>query len=225
MAQDNLKTPVEIQGQRIDATTLPDNFPLSYKLQVIQQSTDLGLVAGKANEAAGGAYDAQQKNEEQDQTLSDHETRITDLRIEVDDHELRITANTNAISGIEVRLSTAEGKIVTLSQTVDGLSQTVSNIAGDYVSKSATSQQSLASPLNVTTSYSVGGTKVLGARRTGWTAATGTALRGAFNSDQYPSFSATYQQSELNTLRDMVVIARQRLKALEDDLRAHGVIN
>lgn len=225
MAQNDLKTPVEIQGQRIDATTLPDNFPLSYKLQVIQQSADLGLVAGKANEAAGGAFDAQQKNEEQDQTLSEHETRISDLRVEVDDHEIRITANTDAISGIELRLTTAEGQLVTLTQTVSGLSQQVSNIAGDYVSKSATASQTLASPLNVTTSYSVGGTKVIGARRTGWTAATGTSLRGTFNSDQFPSFSATYQQSELNTLRDMVVIARQRLKAMEEDLRAHGIIN
>lgn len=225
MANEDLVRNVVVQASRIDATSLPKGFSQAFTQYLIQQGNDFTNIAGKANEAGQGAYDAQQKNEEQDQTLSDHETRISDLRVEVDDHEIRITANTDAISGIELRLTTAEGQLVTLTQTVSGLSQQVSNIAGDYISKSATASQSLASPLNVTTSYSVGGTKVIGARRTGWTAATGTSLRGTFNSDQFPSFSATYQQSELNTLRDMVVIARQRLKAMEEDLRAHGIIN
>lgn len=54
----------------------------------------------------------------------------------------------------------------------------------------------------------INGTPVLGARRTGWTAGSGTTERGAFNTD-----TASVQD-----------VAR-RLLALEVDLRAHGLIN
>ncbi|HHE4602435.1 TPA: phage tail protein, partial [Escherichia coli] len=162
MADSNLNEPVIIQATRLDTSILPRNiFSQSYLLYVIAQGTDVGNVANKANEAGQGAYDAQVRNDEQDVILADHEERIRQLRIDVDDHEIRITANTNAIASLDVRLTTAEGNISALQD--------------DYVSKTATATQSLASPLDVTTSYSVGGTKVIGARQTGWTAATGTA--------------------------------------------------
>ena len=226
MADDSLNTPVIVQATRLDASILPRNiFSQSYLLYVIAQGTDLGNVAGKANEAGQGAYDAQVRNDEQDVTLSDHEGRIT--------------ANTNAINLIEVRLTTAEGKIVTLRSDVDFLLDEVIDIQADivtingdidaiqadYVSKSVTTPQTLASPINVTTSYSVGGTKVVGARQTGWTAATGTALLGSFNASQTYSASATYSQSEMQALATGLLQARQRIKALEDMARTHGLIN
>ncbi|MDX8597758.1 phage tail protein, partial [Salmonella enterica] len=101
----------------------------------------------------------------------------------------------------------------------------ISALQADYVSKTATTSQSLASPLNVTTSYSVGGTKVIGARQTGWTAATGTALLGAFNANQAYTVSATYTQSEVSAMATGLQQARQRIKALEDAMRTHGMIN
>ncbi|EAC0924741.1 hypothetical protein EGM30_05230 [Salmonella enterica subsp. enterica] len=101
----------------------------------------------------------------------------------------------------------------------------ISSLQADYVSKSATASQSLASPLNVTTSYSVGGTKVIGARQTGWTAATGAALLGAFNANQAYTVSATYTQSEVSAMATGLQQARQRIKALEDAIRTHGLIN
>jgi len=58
------------------------------------------------------------------------------------------------------------------------------------------------------TSVFVGASKVLDARQTGWTSATGTANKGAFASD-----TATLQD-----------VAR-RLFSLESDLRTHGLIN
>lgn len=81
------------------------------------------------------------------------------------------------------RVTTAEGNITTLQ--------------GDYVSKSAVASQTLASPLNVATSYSVGGTKVVGARNTGWTASTGTASKAGINGSTTYAVSATYTQSEI----------------------------
>ncbi|EBS7921523.1 phage tail protein [Salmonella enterica] len=233
MADSNLNTPVVIQATRLDASILPRNvFSQSYLLYVIAQGADVGAIAGKANEAGQGAYDAQVKNDEQDVELADHEERIQQLRIDVDDHEIRITANANAIAVLDVRLTTAEGKIVTLQADVSALDgrvtaaeSTISSLQADYVSKSATASQSLASPLNVTTSYSVGGTKVIGARQTGWTAATGAALLGAFNANQTYTVSATYTQPEVSALATGLQQARQRIKALEDAIRTHGLIN
>ncbi len=233
MADPSLNKPVVVQATRIDASILPRNiFSRSYLLYVINQGTDVGAIAGKANEAGQGAYDAQVKNDEQDVILVDHEERIRQLRIDVDDHEIRITANTNAIASLDVRLTTAEGEIVTLQADVSALDGRVTEAEGnisalqdDYVSKTATATQSLASPLNVTTSYSVGGTKVIGARQTGWTAANGTALLGAFNANQAYTVGTTYTQSEVAALATGLQQARQRIVALETALRLHGLID
>ncbi|EDJ8984928.1 phage tail protein [Salmonella enterica subsp. diarizonae] len=233
MADPSLNNPVIIQATRLDASILPRNvFSQSYLLYVIAQGADVGAIAGKANEAGQGAHDAQVKNDEQDVEIADHEARIQQLRIDVDDHEIRITANTNAIAGLDVRLTMAEGEIVTLRADVSALDGRVTTAEGnisalqtDYVSKTATASQSLASPLNVTTSYSVGGTKVIGARQTGWTAATGTANKGAFNADLTFTVSDTYTQSEIQAIANALIAERRRTKALEDALRAHGLIN
>lgn len=101
MADPSLNNPVVIQATRLDASILPRNvFSKSYLLYVIAQGTDVGAIAGKANEAGQGAYDAQVKNDEQDVELADHEARIKQLRIDVDDHESRISGGTSgAIAG------------------------------------------------------------------------------------------------------------------------------
>lgn len=209
---------VQVSAGRIDATALPPNFSTTYRLYILSQGSDLQNVADASNNAGDLAYQATVKNDEQDVTLEDHEERISDLRIEVDDHEIRITGNAQAISALALRLTDAEAGLLSAETAI-------TNIAADYVSKAATATQSLASPLNVTTSYSVGGTKVIGARRTGWTTATGNAFRGAFDANKIQSVSATYSQTEVNAIMGIVLEARQRIKALEDDLRAHGLIN
>ncbi|RNW28987.1 tail needle knob protein [Citrobacter werkmanii] len=115
MADPSLNTPVIIQATRLDASILPRNvFSQSYLLYVIAQGADVGAIAGKANEAGQGAYDAQVKNDEQDVTLADHEGRIT--------------ANTIAIQLLDVRLTTAEGKIDVLRNDVDYLLDKVIDI-------------------------------------------------------------------------------------------------
>ncbi len=160
MADPSLNNPVIIQAARLDASILPRNvFSQSYLLYVIAQGADVGAIAGKANEAGQGAYDAQVKNDEQDVELADHEAKIQQLRIDVDDHEIRITANTNAIATLDVRLTTAEGEIVTLQADV-------------------------------------------------------SALDGS-----------TYPQSEVSAMATGLQQARQRIKALEDAIRTHGLIN
>lgn len=224
--------PVNVQSRRVDSSILPNTFSQPYRLYIIQQNTDVLTIANAANNAGELAYEATVKNEQQDVVLADHETRISALRVEVDDHEIRITGNTSAISALTVRVTTAEGNITTLQSDLTALTTRVSTaegsittLQGDYVSKSAVASQSLASPLNVTTSYSVGGTKVVGTRVTGWTAATGTALLGSFNANQAYTASATYTQSEVTAIGTGLQQVRQRLKAIEDALRTHGLIN
>ncbi|MED9489184.1 phage tail protein [Escherichia marmotae] len=233
MADSNLNEPVTIQATRLDTSILPRNiFSQSYLLYVINQGADVGAIAGKANQAGQGAYDAQVKNDEQD--------------VELADHDARITANTKAINLLEVRLTTAEGKIVvlrsdvdylldevidiqahlvTVDQRLDDVESDVSDIKSDYVSKTVTESQSLASPLDVKTSYSVDGIQVVGERNTGWTAATGTPLLGSFNANQSYTVGTTYTQSEVAALATGLQQARQRILALETALRLHGLID
>lgn len=253
-ADEGLNIPVVVTALGINAASLPAVFSPAYQQYILSQTLDFVNVAGKANEAGQGAYDAQVKNDEQD--------------VELADHEQRITANTAAIGLLEVRLTTAEGKIVVLRSdvdylldevidiqaelvTVDGRLDTaetdIDNLQADYVSKSAIANQivqaaggsliagTVATPTgdklqvggstNVSVSYKVAGTQVLGARQTGWTTSTGTALQGAFNANLSQTISATYTQSEIQALNTNLVAARQRIKALEDALRTHGLIN
>lgn len=233
MADEPVK--VNVQSRRVDSSILPNTFSQPYRLYIIQQNTDMLSIANAANNAGELAYEATVKNEQQDVILADHESRISALRIEVDDHEIRITGNTSAISDLTVRVTTAEGNITTLQTNLSALTTRVTTaegnlttLQGDYVSKSAIASQSLASPLNVTTSYSVGGTKVVGTRNTGWTASTGTASKAGINGSTTYTVSAAYTQSEIQAIATGLQQVRQLAVALQTALGAtsgHGLIN
>lgn len=247
MADESLKDPITVTAVGINAASLPVVFSPAYRMYVLSQSLDFTRVTGKANEAGQGAYDAQVKNDEQDVVLADHEGRIT--------------ANTNAIQLLDVRLTTAEGKIVVLRSDVDflldevidiqadivTLQDDVTAIQDDYVSKTETENQTIqpvsgallvgaiATPTtdklqvdgseNVSVSYKVAGLQVVGARQTGWVESTGAPLLGAFNASQAYTASATYTQSEVQEMASGLIAARQRIKALEDAMRSHGLID
>lgn len=253
MADDSLNVPVIVRAVGINASSIPIGLSPAYSQYILSQATDFTNVAGKANEAGQGAYDAQVKNDEQDVTL--------------DNHEMRITANTAAINLLEVRITTAEGQIVVLRSDVDYLldevidvqadivtlqtdvsdiKTTVTAIQGDYVSKTATANQmvqpvsgsllvgNVTSPTtdklqvvgseNVSVSYKVAGLQVVGARQTGWTAATGTAYKGAFDANQAWTIGIL-NVLQIQEIANSLTQARQRIKALEDALRTHGQIN
>lgn len=275
MADDNLTTPVVIQATRIDATLVPESFTPVYRDYVVNQGTDMGKVADKANEAGQGAYDAQVKNDEQDVVLdnhevritaaeetlvnheqritaaeatlvnheqritaaeaelADHETRISANEAELADHETRITQNTNDISALDTRMDTAEGDIDTLEtnsiskavSTSQSVQATGGSLLVGNVPTPTTDKLQVGGDVNVSGSYKVAGLPVLGARQTGWTAATGTANKGAFNADPSFTVGATYSQAEVQALADALKAACQRIKALEDMARTHGMIN
>lgn len=114
MAYQNLNEPVIVRAVSLNASSIPVGWSPAYTQYILSQAIDFTNVAGKANEAGQGAYDAQVKNDEQDVTLADHEGRIT--------------ANTQAIQLLDVRLTTAEGKIDVLRNDVDFLIDEVADI-------------------------------------------------------------------------------------------------
>ena len=237
MADEPVK--VNVQSRRVDSSILPNTFSQPYRLYIIQQNTDMLSIANAANNAGELAYEATVRNEEQDVILADHESRILSLRVEVDDHEVRITGNTSAISALAIRVTSAEGNITTLQADISTLQGDVTSLAsrvstaegnittlqGDYVSKSLTSSQSLSSPLNVTTSYSIGGTKVVGARVTGFSAITGTAKKASINADYSETGAASYSAGQMTQVFDLLKETRQKIKAHDDALRSHGLID
>ncbi|HEK1094709.1 TPA: phage tail protein [Proteus mirabilis] len=232
MANENLSTPIEIQASYIVPNILPDNFSETYRRIVLSGADDMAKVAGRANEAGAEAFDAQVKNDEQDIILDDHEERLGDAEQtiilhgnQLANHESRITKTEDDLSKLEVRVLNVEQDIDGLKIKIQDLDGRISEIKVDYVSLSKTEKQKLLSPIDVSTSYSVNGNKVVGSRVTGFTSATGTAFKGSFNANQSYSFSADYTRSEIQTLANGLVEARQRIKALEDALRTHGLID
>lgn len=212
MADPSLNKPVVVQATRIDASILPRNiFSQSYLLYVINQGADVGSIAEKANQAGGGAYDAQVKNDEQDLILDEHEKRIAKTEEDISGIKVKLLEIENDVNGLKIKVQDIDGK--------------VSDIIVDYVSLSRTGTQTLASSINVSGSYFVNGAKVVGARQTGWAAATGTANKGAFNANQSYTVGTTYTQSEVAALATGLQQARQRILALETALRLHGLID
>ncbi|MEG0868140.1 MAG: tail needle knob protein [Hafnia sp.] len=114
MADPSLNEPVIVRAINLNASSIPVGWSPAYTQYILSQAVDFTNVAGKANEAGQGAYEAQVKNDEQDVTLADHEGRIT--------------ANTQAIQLLDVRLTTAEGKIDVLRNDVDFLIDEVAEI-------------------------------------------------------------------------------------------------
>jgi hypothetical protein len=73
------------------------------------------------------------------------------------------------------------------------------------------------------TALQVAGTKVLGARLTGWTVDAGTAKRSASTTFSQTA-PASYAQASMQAVNDAVRDATQAIKALKDDLITHGLI-
>ncbi|HEK0728976.1 TPA: phage tail protein [Proteus mirabilis] len=232
MASEDPSKPIEIQAAYIVPDILPTNFSETYRRIVLSGADDMAKVAGRANEAGAEAFDAQKRNDEQDVVLENHEERLGDAEQTIVEHGVKLANHEERITKTEEDLSKLEVRVLNVEQDVDGLKIKIQDLDGqiseikvDYVSLSKTEKQKLLSPIDVSTSYSVNGTKVVGTRVTGFTSATGTALKSSFNANQSYSFSADYTRSEMQTLANGLIEARQRIKALEDALRSHGLID
>ncbi|HAJ6525098.1 tail needle knob protein [Escherichia coli] len=128
MADSSLNNPVAVQATRLDASILPRNiFSQSYLLYVINQGADVGAIAGKANQAGQGAYDAQARNDEQDVILADHEQRISAAEATLVNHEERISQAESTLQEHETRITKNESDIASLDTRVQSLESQVSD--------------------------------------------------------------------------------------------------
>lgn len=217
MANENLNKAVSVEARTIDAASVPDSFGWALKDYLVNQSNDVGKIAGQANLAAAGAYDAQLTNDEQNAVLDEHAKTLSE-------YGTRISAAEATLEDHETRISQAESELADHESRINQNETDIAEIKPDYVSKKATSLQNIASPIDVYTSYSVNGVKVVGAQIAGWTAATGSAFTGAFNSSLALPVGAAYSQAEVTAIASALITTRQRLKAMEDALRQHGLI-
>lgn len=108
--------------------------------------------------------------------------------------------------------------------TADSALNLASDIDADYISRTILTSQEVLSTFQAP-SYLVAGLQVIGPRVTGWTAATGTALLGSFNANTTYAAGVVYLQADAAAAYDGLTEARQRIKALEDAMRIHGLIN
>lgn len=217
MADEDLSKRVSVEARTIDAMSIPESFPWALRDYLVNQSNDVGNIANQANLASGGAYQAQLTNDEQNVVLDAHSQTL-------DDYGRRIASAEEALIDHGQRISQAEAELADHEKRITQNETDISEIKPDYVSKKSTTMQSIDGPIDVKISYSVNGVKVVGAQVTGWTAATGSAFVGAFNASQAFSIGAAYSQSEVTALADALITTRQRLKAMEDALRQHGLI-
>lgn len=66
--------------------------------------------------------------------------------------------------------------------------------------------------------------QVVSSRITGWATPSGTPSRTIFNADETTTADPSYQQAQIQEVVDRLTETRQRLKAVIDDLRSHGLI-
>ncbi|TKV06426.1 hypothetical protein FDX19_20865 [Citrobacter sp. wls619] len=127
MADPSLNQPVIVRAVSLNATSIPAGYSPAYTQYILSQAIDFTNVAGKANEAGQGAYDAQVKNDEQDVILADHEQRISAAEVTLADHEVRISAAEVSIADHEVRITQNESDISSLNTRVGILETRVSD--------------------------------------------------------------------------------------------------
>lgn len=127
MADPSLNEPVIVRAINLNASSIPVGWSPAYTQYILSQAVDFTNVAGKANEAGQGAYDAQVKNDEQDVTLADHEQRISAAEVTLADHETRISAAEVTIADHEVRITHNESDISSLDTRVISLETQVSD--------------------------------------------------------------------------------------------------
>jgi len=221
----SLNEPVELQALELNAASLPPGFSPVYQRYVLSQQQDLSSIVKKANSAGIGVYEALIRLDEQALVLADHESRLETAESTLADHDQRISKAESDIADHELRITAAETELADHELRITQAETEIADIQGDYVSKSATSTQTLLSPLDVATSFSIDGVKVLGPRQTGWMAGTGTANQGAFNADLTFAVGAAYSQAEVQAIANALIAERQRTLALEQALRNHGLID
>lgn len=136
----------------------------------------------------------------------------------------------DSISCVPLALTVNGDEHVSGNQSVAGNSAIAGNetVGGTLtVTGASTVGGTLTTTGNFSTSgvINVQGNQVVGPRDTGWTAGTGTQLKGAFATYAGATHTGAYVQATVQALDDAAKNASQRVLAIEAVLRTHGLIN
>ena len=126
MADESLKSPVVVRAIGINASSLPRGMSPTYEQYILSQAVDFTNVATKANDAGEGAYDAQERNDEQDVVLDEYGSRLAiaesdidflldeviDLQATVANHEGRITELETDFSAYQAYMNRQKSEVV-----------------------------------------------------------------------------------------------------------------
>lgn len=222
MADETLNVKVDTDIGSIDSSLMVGwPLPLINFFVEFQQYTD--SIATKSNEAASGAYTSQVSTESQADSISRVNKTVSDQGVLISKVSNLVSSNNRKITVLEDTSGEFEGRLNDVEIKAEQNRSDIEDIQLDYVSKAETSIQVIASPIDVATSYSVDGTKVVGAQVTGFTSPTGTEYKGAFNADKTYTVSATYTQSEILEIAADLKETRQALYAALSVMRSHGL--
>lgn len=140
---------------------------------------------------------------------------------------LQVTGNgTNGLilsgtySGLAMRINTGEKFGWNSTGTITQSYNTVANILGLF----DTATERFGVNMTASPNIRIAGTKVVGARDTGWTAMTGSGSKGALAAAAAGTVSAGYVQAEHQSTRDRVAAVEARLKSYDDAWFTHGLI-
>lgn len=147
MASESLNSKVTIEARPINVSDLPDSFSFPLTDWILNQNVDLASVAGQANNAAAGAFDAQEVNDKQNALLAAQEQSISNLNVSVgqifeslngissqlESLDNRVSDNTNKIADHESRIAANELAIIDLDSRVTDVEYAVTRKKSEVV--------------------------------------------------------------------------------------------
>jgi hypothetical protein len=140
----------------------------------------------------------------------------------------RVTGSNTGGTGPACELFYSSGGLLISMDRTTAAYQAMTHRASSHVFQIATTTAATVSStgLNLPTgaAYRINAIQVVAARRTGWGAPTGTAARTAFATYAAPAMASPPAQTDVQAMADHLQILSQRVKALVDDLAAHGLI-
>ncbi|MGL9720502.1 hypothetical protein [Symbiopectobacterium sp.] len=139
--------------------------------------------------------------------------------------KLQLITLISHIGMIAQRASSAGQTAFSGQEEIKSIKQIVTVVERDYLSTARDAPQALLSSLGIVTKLLIDNNQVVGPRETGWTAATGTENKGSFDADQMFPVSTPPAQEEIQAIADALISTRQRVLALEQMARTHGLIN
>ena len=155
--------------------------------------------------------------------------KITGLvrKIAVADNHLTVPDNLTVTVAYDyggVTSQIEEGLIDSANSSWNAFGAGIITVVKDFPAGNAYTGLQANGKLNVN-ALTVQGDQVVGARDTGWTAATGTPAKGAYATYAGQTISNPPTRIQVQNADNAVKALSQRFKALEDAARAHGLID